>query len=280
MGYFTTLQQCLGCVITEHMQTLPLHMIDSHFHLLSIERKGIEVDSLLNTMQEHSMEGIDIGLEADDLTARAKRFASYPFVYLSGGIGPWGVKEGEPSVEIQLETLQKQLEENNAVAIGEIGLDNHWDYGTKIAQEGLLLSQIEIAEQRNLPVIFHNREADEQFITLLRSRGFSRQGVFHCFQGSEELAKLAIHKGFFLSFAGPLTYKANRTMQELFKQMPPERILLETDSPYLSPNPMRGRVNTPLNMEHIYRFAAELRGIELTDLIQQVKTNFHSFLRA
>ncbi len=195
-----------------------------------------------------------------------------------------GVKEGEMPVETQLETLQKQLEGNNAVAIGEIGLDNHWDYGTKTAQEGLLLSQIDIAEQRNLPpVIFHNREADEQFITLLRSRGFSRQGVFHCFQGgSEELAKLAIHKGFFLSFAGPLTYKANRAMQELFIQMPLERILLETDSPpYLSPNPMRGRVNTPpLHMEHIYRFGAELRGgIELTELIQQVQSNFHAFLR-
>ncbi|MXI85650.1 TatD family hydrolase [Sphaerochaeta halotolerans] len=261
------------------MQTLPLHMIDSHFHLLSIERKGIEVDSLLNTMQEHSMEGIDIGLEADDLTARAKRFAAYPFVRLSGGIGPWGVKEGEMPVESQLETLQKQLDETHAVAIGEIGLDNHWDYGTKTVQEGLLLSQIDLAEQRNLPVIFHNREADEQFLTLLRSRGFSREGVFHCFQGSEELAKLAIHKGFFLSFAGPLTYKANKGMQELFVKIPAERILLETDSPYLSPNPMRGRPNTPLNMEHIYRFAAELRGMELADLIRQVQSNFHSFLR-
>ncbi len=255
-------------------------MIDSHFHLLSIERKGIEVDSLLNTMQEHSMEGIDIGLDANDLTARAKRFGGYPFVHLSGGIGPWGVKEGEAPIDSQLETLQEQLIKTNAVAIGEIGLDNHWDYGSKVNQEGLLTAQMEIAEQRNLPVIFHNREADEQFITLLRSRGFSRQGVFHCFQGGEELAKLAIHKGFYLSFAGPLTYKANKGMQELFTKMPAERILLETDSPYLSPNPMRGRVNTPLNMEHIYRFAAELRGIELTDLIQQVKTNFHSFLRA
>ena len=97
MGYFTTLQQCLAYVITEHMQTLPLHMIDSHFHLLSIERKGIEVDSLLNTMQEHFMEGIDIGLEADDLTARAKRFAGYPFVHLSGRRGPRGARAPPPA---------------------------------------------------------------------------------------------------------------------------------------------------------------------------------------
>ncbi|MGE4454267.1 MAG: TatD family hydrolase [Sphaerochaeta sp.] len=255
-------------------------MIDSHFHLLSMERKGISLPSLLATMQEHSLGGIDIGLNAGDLSYRSDRFKAYPFIHLSGGIGPWGLQEGDDPIETQIEILERELSANSVVAIGEIGLDNHWDYGSKASQEGLLLSQIEIAEQRNLPVIFHNREADDQFITLLRSRGFSRQGVFHCFQGSYELAKLAVHKGFFLSFAGPLTYKANREMQEIFTKIPIERILLETDSPYLSPNPMRGRTNTPLNMEHIYRFASELRGVELTDLIHQIQNNFQSFLKA
>ncbi|MGH0052398.1 MAG: TatD family hydrolase, partial [Sphaerochaetaceae bacterium] len=266
--------------IKGNMQTSLPYMIDSHFHLLSIEKKDIALTPLLEAMQQWRMEGIDIGLDAGDLTERSKRFASFPFVHLSGGIGPWGVEEGAPSMERQLTTLVNQLEANPVVAIGEIGLDNHWNYGSKQQQEALLEAQIELAESRNLPVIFHNREADEQFTSLLRRREFSRRGIFHCYQGSKELAKLAIHKGFYLSFAGPLTYKANKEMQDLFIHLPLECILMETDSPYLSPNPMRGKPNTPLNMEYIYRWGAELRGMEPSALIEQVRSNFHRFLTA
>ncbi len=225
------------------------------------------------------MEGIDIGTDADDLTPRSELVKKFPFVKLSAGIGPWGLREGTIGWEKQVEILSDQLDTHKVVAIGEIGLDNHWDYGTKESQEALLEAQIELANNRNLPVIFHDREADDQFIRLLRKHSFAKRSIFHCFQGSEELAKLAIHKDFFISFAGPLTYKANKNMQEIFANIPIEHILLETDSPYLSPNPMRGKSNTPLNMQYIYRYAAELRNMELDDLILQVRTNFQTFLQ-
>ncbi|NBK25497.1 MAG: TatD family deoxyribonuclease, partial [Spirochaetia bacterium] len=165
-----------------------------------------------------------------------------------------------------------------AVAIGEIGLDNYHKYGTVENQEYLLQRQIELANQMEKPVIFHNREADDQFIALLERTSFAKKGIFHCYQGSEELARLAIEQGFYLSFAGPLTYKANKAMQELFVSLPIEHLLLETDSPYLSPNPVRGTVNTPLSMHHIYTFAAQLRTIPLEVLVEQVRANFHAFL--
>lgn len=257
------------------MQTITPHLIDSHFHLRSMQRKGVQIEALLGAMQQACMQGIEIGLDCDDLAERTALLAPYPFIHLSAGIGPWGAKE---SLDEQLAVLEDQLAQNRVAAIGEIGLDNYHKYGTVENQEYLLQRQIELANTMGKPVIFHNREADDQFIALLRRTVFARRGIFHCYQGGEELARLAIEQGFFLSFAGPLTYKANKAMQDLFVSLPIEHLLLETDSPYLSPNPVRGTVNTPLAMHHIYSFAAQLRNIPLEVLIKQIRANFHAFL--
>ncbi len=260
------------------MDTTALRLIDSHFHLRSLERKGVNVITLLSEMEELGMEGIDVGLDCDDLGGRIERFGRWKNIRFAAGIGPWGVADGQPPLSEQLAALSLQLERHRAVAIGEIGLDNHWKYATAALQEQLLTIQMEVAEERRLPLIIHNREADEQFITILRRRTFSRRGIFHCYQGGEALARLAIEKGFFLSFAGPLTYKANQAMHRLFTSLPLSSILLETDSPYLSPVPLRGKTNTPLSMIHIYREAARLRGVEIEDLAEAVEENWRTFL--
>lgn len=257
------------------MQTMIPHLIDSHFHLRSMQRKGMEIEPILAAMQEFSMEGIEIGLDCGDLAERTAMLEPYPFIQLSAGIGPWGAQD---SLEEQLAVLEDQLSKHDVAAIGEIGLDNYHKYGTVENQEYLLQRQIKLANTMGKPVIFHNREADEQFISLLGRTTFAKRGIFHCYQGSRELARLAIEQGFYLSFAGPLTYKANKSMQDLVASLPIEHILLETDSPYLSPVPVRGKPNTPLFMHHIYAYAAELRGISLETLVLQVKANFHAFL--
>ncbi len=257
------------------MQTITPHLIDSHFHLRSMQRKGVQVEALLEAMQEACMQGIEIGLDCDDLAERTILLAPYPFIQLSAGIGPWGARD---ALDEQLSALNAQLAVNMVAAIGEIGLDNHHKYGTIENQEYLLVKQIELANSISKPVIFHNREADEQFISLLRRTSFAKRGIFHCYQGGPTLAELAIEQGFYLSFAGPLTYKANTSMQQLFASLPLENLLLETDSPYLSPNPIRGSVNTPLAMQHIYAYAAELRNMPLQALVEQLKANFRTFL--
>lgn len=257
------------------MQTMIPHLIDSHFHLRSMQRKGIDVESILASMQELSMEGIEIGLDCGDLAERTAMLEPYPFIKLSAGIGPWGAQD---SLDEQLAVLENQLLKNEVVAIGEIGLDNYHKYGTVENQQYLLARQIELANRLGKPVIFHNREADSQFISLLGRTTFAKRGIFHCYQGGGELARLAIEQGFYLSFAGPLTYKANKGMQDLFASLPIEHILLETDSPYLSPNPVRGKANTPLFMHHIYACAAQLRSISLEAMVLQVRANFHAFL--
>ncbi|MEA4861049.1 MAG: TatD family hydrolase [Sphaerochaeta sp.] len=254
------------------------NMIDSHFHLLSMEKKGLDITRILQDMDALGMEGLEIGLDADDLGLRSGRFKAYPFIHLSAGIGPWGVKDGMPTIQEQLSELDSQLTRHKVAAIGEIGLDNHHAYGTVHAQEELMRAQMELARHYGKPVIFHNREADAQFLSLLGEQPFPQMGIFHCFQASEELALLAIDRGFFLSFAGNLTYNANKTLQSLFATLPLEHLLLETDSPYLSPNPLRGKPNNPLYIEHLYSYAAHLRGMEVTALIEAVRANFHRFL--
>ena len=260
------------------MKRIPPNLIDSHFHLLAIEQKGIDIAALLKEMQDLSMQGIDIGIGLDDLGLRSALLASYPSIHLSAGIGPWGVASGQRPILEQLDVLASSLLQHKVCAIGEIGLDNHWGYGTKESQRELCILQMDLAEQMNLPVIIHSREADNEMAALLEGRVFSRRGIMHCFQGSKELALLAISKGMFISFAGPLTYKANSEMRDIFKAVPLEHILLETDSPYLSPTPKRGKTNTPLHMVHIYEAAASLLGLDMDSLIMQMEANFALFL--
>ena len=260
------------------MKQIPPHLIDSHFHLLAMQEKGVDIVGLLAEMHSHSMQGIDIGIEADDLSQRATLLSAYPFIHMSAGIGPWGVASGQKSVTEQLDVLSASLTQHKVCAIGEIGLDNHWDYGTKQSQQELFVSQMDMAESRSLPIIIHSREADEEMSTLLQSRTFTRRGIMHCFQGSMELALLAVSKGMFISFAGPITYKANNEMRDIFKAIPLDQILLETDSPYLSPVPCRGKTNTPLHMTHIYEFASSLLEMSTDDFILQIQSNFSTFL--
>ncbi|AEV30827.1 hydrolase, TatD family [Sphaerochaeta pleomorpha str. Grapes] len=244
-----------------------------------MEHKGIESLSVLKQMEENHMAGgIDIGVDCDDLAERSKLVQDFPSIRLSAGIGPWGVEDGKPSLEEQMKTLVNQIDTYQVCAIGEIGLDYHWKYGTAEKQHRLLKSQIDLANSRNLPIILHNRKADQATLEIIRNTKFAKGGLLHCFQGTEELAFTAIKKGFYISFAGPLTYKSNNLMREILAKLPINRILLETDSPYLSPEPYRGQINTPLMISHIYEKAAEVRAMSVEALAEQIQQNFQAFL--
>lgn len=253
----------------------PLHgLVDSHFHLLAIREKGIDPSPLLATMKELGYRGIDIGLGGDDLAERIGLVGGYDEIYFATGLGPWAAAWEDWRVKEALQHLVSDLARYSVLAVGEIGLDNYWKYGTKERQEELFLAQADLGK----PIIIHNREADEQFITLLRRHSFPFGGIFHCFSGSEELADLALEKGFYLSFAGSLTYKGSQPLIALLKRMPKERLLLETDSPYLTPVPKRGRKNIPLYIEYLYRFVANKLELPIETLIRLVSSNFQRFV--
>lgn len=245
---------------------------DTHFHMAAMQEKGIDIPALLSRMEEEGYEGIDIGTVADDLPARRRLLAGHAFP-LSAGIGPWGV--GQP-----LDALRANIAACGPVcAIGEIGLDNHWkDYGTPAQQEALFEAQIGLADELHLPIIIHSREADAQMERILLRHTFPRPGIMHCFEGGRRLLDVALRQGFFISFSGVITYKHNEWLADLLTLVPDDRLLLETDSPYLAPVPVRGRTNTPLNIPHTYAFAAKARGISVERLQALVRANLHAFL--
>jgi TatD DNase family protein len=249
-----------------------LTYIDSHFHMLSIREKGLDVDSIMDEMDRMGMEGIDIGTVADDLPERRKLLSGRSYA-LSAGIGPWGVGQ-------DVKVLERMIAEYGPVcAIGEIGLDNHWkDYAGSREQEALFLAQVELAANLGLPTILHVRDADEQIRHILQSHTFPRMGIMHCFEGGRETCLLGLDKGFYISFSGVITYKGNAWMEDIVRVVPDDRLLLETDSPYLAPVPLRGKQNIPPYIVHTYREVARIRGISVGDLATMTKANLHAFV--
>lgn len=147
------------------------------------------------------------------------------------------------------------------VAIGEIGLDFYRNLSPREVQREALVAQLGLARERDLPVILHNRESHEEMIALLRAHGEGVRGVFHCFIGDRAMARDALDLGFYLSFAGPLTYPRNDELRDVAAWAPTDRILVETDSPYLSPQSLRGKRNEPKHVAEVARTLAQARGV-------------------
>lgn len=258
-------------------------LVDSHFHLLSMKEKGVDVDALLTSLfSEGFFGGIDVAVDASDFKERYELVKNYPSVFLSAGEGPWGLEDGKRPITETLTIIENTIQElGEAVKfIGEIGLDNHYDtYGTKKDQEEFFISEIELANAYNLPIIIHSREAVGQTVDIIKTHRAKNAGILHCFSGSEYLLKAALDEGYYISFAGPMTYKNSTNLQEMLKLVPLSRILLETDSPYLPPFPLRGTVNTPENMPLIYKRVSEILNIPHEKLAETVKENFKTLMK-
>lgn len=249
-------------------------LIDSHFHVLQMRAKGVDITDLLEQLDESGwIGGIDIGVDADDLAERSALLSPYPNIKLAAGIGPWGA-QGEEPVEAIIGRFADHIQGLPCAFIGEIGLDQYWKYGTPCRQRDLFEQQIDLASTLGLPVIIHSRDADEEMQDVLRSRRFDHSGIMHCFSSGRLLLDQALASGLNISFAGPITYKNNNHLRELLASVPIDRLLLETDSPYLSPEPRRGRVNTPMHMPFIYQAAARVHSLEVEKLAKIVRRNF------
>jgi TatD DNase family protein len=260
------------------MYMQPNNVIDSHFHLLEMEKRGIDPSQFLAQLNDTDVAGgMDIGISADDIDRRIALTAPYPQIRLSAGIGPWGA-QGEQDLEQMVNEFAQRITGKSVDAIGEIGLDWYWNYGSVDRQ--LLLFQLQLALARHLalPVVIHTRDADRSMIEVLQSSDFPRGGIIHCFSGSWELAKAALDRGLHISFAGTITFKKNAELRDILARIPENRLLLETDSPYLAPVPYRGKTNTPLYMRHIYQTAAQVRSTSMQELADQIEQNFITLL--
>ncbi|MDA3941406.1 MAG: TatD family hydrolase [Spirochaetia bacterium] len=248
-------------------------MIDTHFHGLIMERKELNTKEVLNKAFESGLEyAIDIGTEMSDFSKRYKLLSKFEKILFAAGNYPSEVeKDTVPNLINSLETIIKN---NKIVAIGEIGLDWHWNYGTKELQIELFEAQLELANKYTLPVLIHNRDADKEIIQILNKTKPISGGIMHCFSSDYKTAANTLDLGLAISFAGNVTYKKNISLREVASKIPFNSIFAETDSPYLSPQKVRGRTNHPGHIGYTYETLSDCQNIPLEDLIQKIRNNF------
>lgn len=192
-------------------------------------------------------------------------------VFAAVGIHP---HEASSFVSEDLETLRLWLHQPRVVALGEIGLDYFYDYSPRATQKEVCLAQMELAFQEKMPVIFHIRDAHGDTLELMRAhKSRLPGGIIHCFSGSAETAKEYLRLGYYISFAGPVTFKKAPNLWEAAKVIPDDRLLIETDSPYLAPVPMRGQRNEPANVRYVAEKLAELRGTDVETIARLTMEN-------
>ena len=228
---------------------------DTHAHY---DDKAFDADriALLNGLHDQGVGLIiDPGCDEDSSWAAAALAEALPFVYAAVGVHP----EELASYSGSLAVIRELAAHPRCVAIGEIGLDYYWDAEHKEEQKALFRQQIELALELCKPIIVHDREAHRDCMDIVRDYPELR-GVFHCYSGSAEMAKELLRRGWYLGFDGPVTYKNARKTLEVLEICPLDRILIETDSPYLSPVPMRGKRNDSGNLGYIAEKIAEVKG--------------------
>ena len=248
-------------------------IIDSHFHPLSMAKKGI-VDL------PEDITGIAIGTEPGEAEMMIASLPETRSIFISAGSGPW-VLNGDRfiSADDEIAKLKAEAERCSVDAIGECGIDNHWKYGTPEAQMELFMKEAELAAELDLPLIIHSRDADKEMTEALSSQSFRASAVMHCFSSDEHLAAKALDKGLYISFAGNVTYKANEGIRRAAKAVPRDRILVETDAPYLAPVPMRGKPSDPSMTDITLSYLADLRGEDMEEMKMQVKENLLALLQ-
>jgi TatD DNase family protein len=249
-------------------------IIDSHFHLLALEKKNISAIEILDQMETKNWGGgIDVGLSGDDLPMRLHLLSSYPKVKTATGLGPWASQQEKPIKEI-VDTFIENVKNLPFDFVGEIGLDYYHNYSKAERQIELFMRQIDFANTINKPIIVHNRNSDDDMIQTLNSKKLNKDSIMHCFSSDEKLLNCALNNNFYISFAGPITYKNNDQLRKMVLATPLDRLLLETDAPYLAPVPLRGKINTPLNMVYVYKEAAKIKNIPFETLVEAVYENF------
>jgi len=190
------------------------------------------------------------------------------------GIHPNEISETKEEIDKDILEIEKLANYLKVVAIGEIGLDYHWVQDTKELQKYAFLEQIKLANKLNLPIVIHSRDAIMDTIDILKNEVKPiKKGILHCCQLNRDLVKAGIEAGFFISFAGPVTYKSSKNAKDIIEMVPDNRILIETDCPYLSPEPNRGKRNDSRNVKYVAEKIAEVKNKSLEEIAKITYSN-------
>jgi len=257
--------------------------IDSHCHIDG-EKFDADRDEIVQRAKDAGVAAmLNIGTgdpNTDDFRRAVAVCEKYDNVYCSVGVHPHDAKLYDDKAENHLIDLVKSSEK--VIAWGEIGLDFHYDHSPRDVQREVFIRQIRTAKELDLPIIIHSREANEETVDILYDECAYeefRGGIMHCFGGTLDMVKQLVPLGFLISFAGNVTFKNAGALREVAEILQLNRMLIETDSPFLTPEPFRGRRNEPAFVTHTARFLADLCEIELSAFADQTTQNFLNFFR-
>jgi TatD DNase family protein len=255
----------------------PPVVIDSHCHLAGREFSA----DLPEVIERATAGGVKGALcilsegDADEDVAASRLRTLWPSAHFATGIHPHKAGAHAGQVEQAVEAVERRVLEHRAVAIGEIGLDYHYDFSPRDVQQEIFRAQIRLARELGLPIIIHTREAADDTFRILREEGGpSVRGVFHCFTGDVAMARAALDLGFYLSYAGILTFPKAGELREAARMTPLDRLLSETDAPYLAPTPYRGKRNEPAFVVRVVETLADLHGLPVDDTAAHIAGNF------
>ena len=248
-----------------------MEFFDSHSHYNDEQFNEDREDLIKQTYNEGITKLICAGYDIESSKLSLEISKKYDFIYSICGISPNDVPESIDDIDKQIEDLEEIIindkkGEKKIVAIGEIGFDYHWNTENKEIQYKMFIKQIELANKYNLPIVIHTREAVDDTLRVLRENPVSKNGVFHCCPLNRELVRQGLELGFYISFAGPITFKNSKNAEEIVQMVPIEKALIETDSPYLSPEPKRGRRNDSRNVKYVAEKIAAFKGLKLEDV--------------
>lgn len=243
-----------------------MEMIDTHSHVYEEEIPNYKeiIEECKNKDISMIINGVDNKSNKEIIDLANKYDNVYPAIGLN-------YDQIDYFNEKDIDDLEELIKSNKVIALGEIGLDYYWTKENKDKQIYFFEKQLELAEKYNLPVIIHSRKASQDVYDILKK--YNVKGSMHCYAGSLEMAKEFIKLGFLIGIDGPITYKNNVKGVELVKEIPLEYLLLETDSPFLSPEPNRGKQNSPLNLIYIAKKIAEIKGISTDEVIEKTTKN-------
>ena len=276
-------------------------LFDSHAHLNNEGMTEEEREETVRAIESSQLDYVmDIGFDLASSRLAVEHAGKYPWCYAAVGVHP---HDTEGMDDMQLVMIKGLAKKNKVKAIGEIGLDFHYDYSPRDEQREWFRKQIRLANELRMPIVIHSREADQEVMDILKEEGaFSDERkswfperpdttgyvksdtaapdarvLLHCFSGSAELGRQYVKLGATLSIAGPVTYKNNRKTTAVVEEIPIDFLLVETDSPYLTPEPYRGRKNMSPYVEHTARKVAEIKGMTFEEIAAATKANAMRF---
>ena len=258
-----------------------MEFFDSHAHL-DDEKFNEDRENLINSLKEAEItKCVSAGYSLESSQKAVNLSKQYEFIYAICGISPNDIPQTEDELWKDIAPIEKIVKENQTekkkivVAIGEIGLDYYWekDEEKRNMQKKAFIEQIKLANQLELPIVIHTRDAIMDTIEILKNHEVKNKGVFHCCPQNRELIKEALKLGFYISFAGPITFKNSKNAEEMINLVPNDKILIETDSPYLAPEPVRGTRNDPRNVKYVANKIALSKGLSLEEVSQMTFEN-------